>query len=325
MNTQHLSAFLWLHWRLRVNQLTRGGVVNVIFLALFVIAIAVMAVGFFVGAFCAGSFALATAKPEIKPTILLFAWDGLVVAFLFSWSIGLLQELQRTEALSLEKFLHLPVSLAGVFVLNYVSSMASSLTLILVVPTMLGFSLGLVASEGPKMLLLLPGVLAFVLMTTALSYQFQGWLASLMVNKRRRRTIIVMVTMVFVVLCQLPNLVNLYQPWKKWEKDWTKEKQQEIWELSEQTAWIVNLALPPGWLPLGSDGGSAEGNACFDAAPGRGWDDADRSGQPVALLPNDRADLHGAIHGWKKNAGRRSRTGANGPRPGDRTPMVTIA
>jgi hypothetical protein len=52
-------------------------------------------------------------------------------------------------------------------------------------------------------------------MTSAVSYQFQGWLASLMVNKRRRRTVIVFVTMGFILLCNLPNVLNLtFRPWE---------------------------------------------------------------------------------------------------------------
>src|SRR6185437_6566448 len=43
---------------------------------------------------------------------------------------------------------------------------------------------------------------------TAVTHQFQGWLASLMLNKRRRRTIIVVFTMVFVLFAQVPNLIN---------------------------------------------------------------------------------------------------------------------
>jgi hypothetical protein len=34
VNWQHLSAFLWLRWRLRLNQLRRGGIANIIVLAL---------------------------------------------------------------------------------------------------------------------------------------------------------------------------------------------------------------------------------------------------------------------------------------------------
>ena len=54
----------------------------------------------------------------------------------------------------------------------------------------------------------LPALAAFLLMVTALTYQFQGWLASLMSNPRRRRTVIVASTMIFVLVVQLPNLLN---------------------------------------------------------------------------------------------------------------------
>ena len=55
----------------------------------------------------------------------LLTWDGIVLAFLFIWMIGLITELQRTEALSLDKFLHLPVSPIGAFLINYLSSLFS--------------------------------------------------------------------------------------------------------------------------------------------------------------------------------------------------------
>src|SRR5205823_8963134 len=121
-------------------------------------------------------------------------------------------ELQRSEVLSLDRFLHLPVSLTGVFLINYLSSLAS-VNLMLCLPAMLGMSLGLVFSEGPALLLLLPLLAAFFLAVTAVTYQFQGWLASLMVNQRRRRTIVATITIGFVLLTQLPNLINLYRPW----------------------------------------------------------------------------------------------------------------
>ena len=154
-----------------------------------------MAVISFIGAIFVGLFAFDRATPQVH----LYVWDGIVVTFLFLWVSGLITELQRSEALSMEKFLHLPVSLTGVFVLNYLSSLLS-VTLILFAPVMIGLCLGLVfAALGPMELLLLPLIAAFVLMVTAVTYQFQGWLASLMVNKRRRRTIVVIVTLVFVV------------------------------------------------------------------------------------------------------------------------------
>ena len=115
----------------------------------------------------------------------------MVVAFLFFWMIGLLTELQRAEGLALDKFLHLPVSPAGAFLINYLSSLFS-LTLIVFVPAMIGLIARAGRSPmGPAMLLALPLLAAFVLAVTAVTYQFQGWLASLMTNPRRRRTVIV--------------------------------------------------------------------------------------------------------------------------------------
>jgi hypothetical protein len=143
-----------------------------------------------------------------------------------------------------------------------------------------------------------PLLAAFLLMVTALTYQFQGWLASLMVNQRRRRTIIVLVTGVFILICQLPNLINLLHPWQEQQRGGLNQRfseeqaqlqrafssgkisraeyerrQQEIlheqkarndelkrrtWEQVQSTAQLLNLVVPLGWLPLGAMS-SAEG------------------------------------------------------------------
>jgi hypothetical protein len=251
VNVHHLLAFLWLHWRLRVNQIKRGGLANQILLVLVAIHLALAVVALFVG-----SFFLAFALTEVPPIVHLLIWDGVVIAFLAWWSIGLLTDLQRAEALSLTKFLHLPVSLSGVFTLNYLSSLFS-LNLMLSAPTMIGFSLGLAFAVGPMHLLLVPLVASFLLMVSGLSYQFQGWLASLMVNKRRRRTVIFIVTMVFILAFQLPNLINFLRPWDAEKGEVpralrTKEDRQETWRKVEETAWYANAAAPAGWLPLGA-------------------------------------------------------------------------
>src|SRR5260370_30489978 len=46
-------------------------------------------------------------------------------------------------------------------------------------------------------------------MIPALTYQFQGWMVSLMPNPRRRRMVIVTSTALFVLILQLPNLLNM--------------------------------------------------------------------------------------------------------------------
>ena len=59
------------------------------------------------------------------------------------------------------------------------------------VPVLFGLSLGLVFSRGLLLLPVLPLTAALLFMVTALTYQYQGWLASLMGNPRRRRTMAV--------------------------------------------------------------------------------------------------------------------------------------
>ena len=119
MNWQHLQAFVWLRWRLLENQWRRAGAFNAVLMMIVAIGALVTAIPLFIGCFMLGLYAI----PKATPVQLMYAWDGVIVAFLFFWGIGLVTELQRTEPLSLSKFLHLPVSVNGAFLINYVSSL----------------------------------------------------------------------------------------------------------------------------------------------------------------------------------------------------------
>lgn len=286
MNWEHLKAFCWLRWRLSANAWRRGGAINALLMTILAIGTFVMAVPLFVGCFVLGLYVF----PKATPVQLMYAWDGIVVGFIFFWSIGLLTELQRTESLSLAKFMHLPVSVNGAFLINYVSSLVR-LSTIVFVPILLGLGLSLPLSRGASMLTVLPATGAFLLMVTAVTYQFQGWLAALMSNPRRRRTVVMIVTVAFVLIFQLPNLVRFVGPWpgRRNAEQATKlvEEQQELnraiqskqidqaeWLRRQeqavekhrlakeqadretaaqwqQTTTLVNLVLPIGWLPLG--------------------------------------------------------------------------
>ncbi|HVK07321.1 MAG TPA: hypothetical protein VM597_00955 [Gemmataceae bacterium] len=287
MNREHLKAFFWLRWRLRVNQFKRAGTLNLVLVAIATVCALASAVGLFFGGFALGLWGL----PDAPPAVRLYVWDGLVLAFLFAWLIGLLAEIQRSDALSIDKVLHLPVSPAGAFVVNYLSSLLS-LTLVVFVPAMTGLLLGQVFAHGPRMLLGFPLLASFVLVVTALTYQFQGWLATLMANPRRRRTIIVFVTGGLILLAQAPNLLNVVRPWKGLDEA-ARRKSAQMAEIAdrqaagtitgpeylsrykeitdeyeatkddsanqlkgraERTARLLNTLLPPGWLPLGAAG-----------------------------------------------------------------------
>lgn len=291
MNWAHLQAFLWLRWRLMANQWRRAGAVNAILMLIIVVGLLAMTIPLFVGCLTIGIYLL----PKATPVQLLYAWDGIALAFLFFWGIGLLTELQRTETLSLSNFLHLPVSVNSAFLINYVSSLLS-LSLVLCLPILLGFGLALVITRGPLLLVVAPLTASFLLMLTALSYQFQGWLALLMSNPRRRRTIVVMTTLFFVLIFQLPSLIGVWGPGRRVKQsnalveemeelnraaqageidpqehlrrqNAAIEKQQlavaeenrATAETIQHTAMWVNRVLPVGWFPLGVKA-AAEGN-----------------------------------------------------------------
>ncbi len=208
MNWRHLQAFVWLRWRLMTNQWRRAGAFNAVLMIVVSVAAVVTAIPMFIGGFALAVYAI----PKAEPTHLMYAWDGLIFAFLLFWGVGLITELQRNDPLSLSKFLHLPVTVGEAFLINYVSSLLR-LSLLFFGPLMVAYALALVYVKGWSQLLVLPSLAAFLLMITALTYQFQGWLASLMSNPRRRRTVIVAITAGFVLIFQLPNLLNLYAPW----------------------------------------------------------------------------------------------------------------
>ena len=144
MNWQHLQAFLWLRWRLLVNQWRRGGAVNAVLMT--ILAVGRAGHGGPVVRRLASCSGCCVSQGRAGAH-LLYVWDGLIVGFLFFWAIGLMAELQRTEPLSLSKFLHLPVSVSGAFVINYVSSLLC-LSLIVFVPIMFGFGLALAFPGG---------------------------------------------------------------------------------------------------------------------------------------------------------------------------------
>jgi len=284
VNWQHLTLIIWLRWRLSLNQWRRAGALNAFLTVSLVVAALTSAVLSFFVSLILGCVLLG----ETKPDDMMYLWDVLVVIFLVVWSIGVATELQRSEFLSLEKMLHFPISPSGAFLLNYLSSLIS-FAIILFVPTMVGLSIASVVTHGPAMLLLFPLVFGFLVIVTAVTYQFRGWMASLMKDKRRRRTILTIVTVLFVVMTQLPNLANLaYQQQRRERKqaeiaaEAELDRQEQSGEIDAEEhrrrkdelrearnspqnrkftgrlaqfsdkLLVVNMVVPLGWLPYGA-------------------------------------------------------------------------
>jgi ABC-2 type transport system permease protein len=137
-------------------------------------------------------------------------WFGLVAGFLFFWVVGLMSDLQKSETIDLARLMHLPVSLRDVFYLNYLTSNLT-LSVAVFMPAMLGLAAGSVVGRNLSFVLLIPMVVVFFFMVTAWTYCLRGWLASIMINPRRRRAIAVGITILAILCAQLPNLlVNVW-------------------------------------------------------------------------------------------------------------------
>jgi hypothetical protein len=251
MNWEQFRAIVWLRWRLSRNQFVRGGQINAILAIVVLVLLVSSAVGLAVGGVVLGVFLGAKAPAPV----LMLVWDGVMFVFLLFWIIGLLTEIQRSESVDLSKLLHLPLTLQQVFVFNYAAShFTPSLGMLL--PAMIGLCVGQAASGGPALVLVLPVLLAFLFLVTSWTYWLRGWLAALMVNKRRRRAIVVWLTIGFVLVFQLPNLFFN----SSWFKAKTRNKPRQsqgapsqsrstrggfaLPEIVEQ----AHLIVPPGWV-----------------------------------------------------------------------------
>ncbi len=205
MNLSHIRTLIWLRWRLTLASLRRAGIVTRAILAILAVGLVLVSIGGFAAAILLGSYLL----PQAKPNHLMLLWDIVAVGFLFFWGIGFMSELQRSEPIAMEKLLHLPLSLRGAFLLNYLSSFAS-LTIVCLLPTILGLCVALPWALGPRLLVIWPLVAGFLLLVTSLTFQVRGWLATLIANPRRRRTVIAITTTIFILIMQIPNMGQLW-------------------------------------------------------------------------------------------------------------------
>ena len=204
MRASQLRTMLWLRWRLTRNQWARSGRLSVgISFAVSAILL-LLSVGGGLGGLLAGVFGAA----QFPPMAILVIYDALTVAFLFFWMIGVFATIQRSESIDIGRLLHLPISLKGVFLLNYAVSHVTP-SIIAFAPLMLGLASGLTLGRDWKMIAMVPLILGIVFMVTAWTYHLRGWLVILMKNPRRYRAVVAGVTMAFVLLAQLPNLLNL--------------------------------------------------------------------------------------------------------------------
>ncbi len=197
----HFQTFVWLRWRIRVNQLRHGSALGK---ALAAILLASFAIGCIVLIVAGG--VLGVVVPRLIPHENYFLlWDGIIVLFSIIWVIHVATDIQRSDAVTFDRILHLPVAFSQAFALNYLSSLMS-MTLVSLCTFCFGFILGSCFSVGPIAILVAGPFVVFLVALTALTYQLQGWLAALMSNPRRRQMIMIFAPLCVIALSQIPAI-----------------------------------------------------------------------------------------------------------------------
>lgn len=243
MNWQHFRTLMWVRWRVTVNFTRRTGFFNLIITAIAAtLCLLVSVTGFFVSLIAGNSYLAGTSSPVVMCIV-----DAWVAGLLGFWSIGVLTELQRAEMLSIDKLLHLPTTLNEIYLFNFLSQLLS-FSIITFVPPMLGMSLALIGAKGLAALVMFPLLLTFVLMICAVTYQFRGWLATVMANKRRQRTILTLIGVGFMVITQLPNLIMMRMHNQSREQVQARTLRHQEARVALQTKLAAGRITPPEFM-----------------------------------------------------------------------------
>lgn len=201
---KHFRTFVWLRWRIRVNQLRHSSGIGKALAAILLVSFAMSCVALLVTGIVLGII-----LPRLIPRENYFLfWDGLIALFCFIWMIFVATDAQRTDAITFDRILHLPVSFSQAFAINYLSSLIN-LPLMSLCTFTFGFILGSCFSIGPIALLFAVPFCVFLIAITALTYQFQGWLAAIMANPRRRQLVMIAIPLCIIIISQLPTYIAM--------------------------------------------------------------------------------------------------------------------
>ena len=190
---QHFSAILFLQSRIVANRWSRESILGKVIVFVFYSAISM---GTILAVLIGAIAGFALYRNATSMDYALYAWNGLVFAFLLFWTIEISTELTRSDGVSMDRIMHLPISPSHIFSLNYILSLGN-LPFIYFTCICMGLILGGSISRGPSVLLIAIPLLAYLLMITALTSHLRSILSAWVANPKRRR--LVMLLLPFVV------------------------------------------------------------------------------------------------------------------------------
>lgn len=195
MNLNQLIALIRLRFQLTLNQIKKGGAANSILFVIIAAVIVLTVVSSFFSAIVFGAIWI----KEFESNRILLMWNVISIGFLVAWIFNVMNRIQQSDAISIDKLLHLPITFHGAFILNFVSTFAN-FTLLSVAPVMIGIAIAMPIARGWSSAVAIPLTLSFLFMATAITYQFRNWLAAKMENKRTRAIMMGVLPLVFIGL-----------------------------------------------------------------------------------------------------------------------------
>jgi hypothetical protein len=285
-----LAALIRLKLILARNRFFQQGAVSSLFELLLLVGIITGALLLAVVAFAGTMLAVDGPKGA------LFAFGIYTVAVLVFWMIDFMSEIQKGDLVDMGELLYLPVTLREVYLFHFVASLACP-AFILTAPAGCALALGCAVSVHPLLLLAVAPVLLLEMALAAWVYHVRSWIARLMVNKRRGRSIVAFLTLAMVLLFQTPHLLtrvvahdarnNLHAPAapeldgvpppeanalvEQFDRDMEAYRKQRIETRQSRRALYQKIlpAVPPAWLAVAA-GGLAEGRLFPEAVPATG-------------------------------------------------------
>jgi hypothetical protein len=197
--------FIWLRFRIRYNQISRGSKLAQVFALIGTIFVGLSVISIWLLGFTLGVFL----PKYLDQTYYFLIWDATILLAMLMWVIHVLNEAQRGDPISLDKILHLPVSPSQAFVVNYLASLGTPVFL-MTAGGCLGLVFGSIFSVGIVAILFVVPVAAFLFAMTASTYWLQGWIATLMINPRTKQLVLVLLPIFIIAATQVPVQIFLW-------------------------------------------------------------------------------------------------------------------
>jgi ABC-2 type transport system permease protein len=183
-----MLAILEMQWHSRINQIRReswlGYIVTLLFAAMLATsAFFVLLIG------VAGGYYLAK---ESSADYYLLAWNGINAFFVLAWIIYFSNDVFRSDAIPLQRLMHLPVSPWQAFAMNFFQTWIN-LPMLYFAMVALGLIAGSCFQDGPSILWQMTPVFLYVLMVTSITSLVQARIAVWLANPRTRRLVLVLV------------------------------------------------------------------------------------------------------------------------------------